>query len=438
MADPSAPSAAGDGPSSPAEAAAAARALWLEAASPSDLAEVERLYRHALSSKTSDDAPTSASDVANDCSEPAAKRRKSGHCGLTREQFVQAGEKLALLLCQSGRCRKAKKGLKSIGFTCRLAERVLCYPKEGEVGAASSASSGDKAASKKAPPCQIVDNFLSKCEVERLRSVFASPAADYWAAHEYSVEPPSPYFSYVLPLDDILSATDASTSRFGFIGDLARKIISCPIVQQKFPKLCNAKFVELWAHNRPHASGHQMHFDSDDEGRGGVRNPIVSTILYITAGDATTNNDANGNAAGGPSLVTNQKLSDNRLATKGWMAHPRPQRLVAFDGRYLHGVVPGKGVRAGRRATLMLAFWEKIQVRPGAGPGSARPFPASEDGPEWARRLVAPLDGDESCSYDSCAEVPPVELDVIYETLDGKPWKRGMGMPEYDQVFQGF
>jgi len=25
-----------------------------------------------------------------------------------------------------------------------------------------------------------------------------------------------------------------------------------------------------------------MHFDSDDEGRGGIRNPIVSGVVYLT------------------------------------------------------------------------------------------------------------------------------------------------------------
>src|SRR4051812_969890 len=44
----------------------------------------------------------------------------------------------------------------------------------------------------------------------------------------------------------------------------------------------SATHAEWWAHCRPHASGHQLHFDSDDEGRGGVRNPSVSTVLYLS------------------------------------------------------------------------------------------------------------------------------------------------------------
>lgn len=120
------------------------------------------------------------------------------------------------------------------------------------------------------------------------------------------------------------------------------------------------------------------------------------------------------------------------------MAHPKSRRLVAFDGRYLHGVVPGKGFQKGRRVTLMLAFWENIQVRRGVGPGSARPFP-NDNLPEWAEQLVAPLGEDNDINdYTSCRETTPIKLDRIYETLDGMPWKRGKGMPNYDQVFQGF
>ena len=35
-------------------------------------------------------------------------------------------------------------------------------------------------------------------------------------------------------------------------------------------------------------------------------------------------------------------------------------------------------------------------------------------------------------------EIEPIALDVVYESLDGRAWNRNLGMPEYDQVFQGF
>ncbi len=33
-----------------------------------------------------------------------------------------------------------------------------------------------------------------------------------------------------------------------------------------------------------------MHFDSDDEGRGGIRNPIVSGVVYLTSDIGNLNN----------------------------------------------------------------------------------------------------------------------------------------------------
>ena len=88
--------------------------------------------------------------------------------------------------------------------------------------------------------------------------------------------------------------------------------------------------------------------------------------------------------------------------------------------------------------TLMMAFWEDIRIRRGVGPGSARPFPTNEN-QSWASHLVSPLaDSDGYSDYESCVETDPIKLDMIYETLDGRPWKRGMGMPSYDEVFQGF
>lgn len=61
------------------------------------------------------------------------------------------------------------------------------------------------------------------------------------------------------------------------VHSLARKVINHlrGLAESKFPGVKEAKFVEWWAHRRPHSSGHQMHFDSDNEGRGGVRNPII-------------------------------------------------------------------------------------------------------------------------------------------------------------------
>jgi hypothetical protein len=109
-------------------------------------------------------------------------------------------------------------------------------------------------------------------------------------------------------------------------------------------------------------AGHQLHYDSDDEGQGGVRNPIFTSVLYLAPNTASPSSnssssrhthaptaDSSNQAAqqqqqqqdvpsfvGGPTLVTDQLLG-GPLATKGWLAYPATNRFVMFDGKYLHG-----------------------------------------------------------------------------------------------------
>ncbi|GFH19189.1 uncharacterized protein HaLaN_16096 [Haematococcus lacustris] len=60
---------------------------------------------------------------------------------------------------------------------------------------------------------------------------------------------------------------------------------------------------------RPHTAGHQLHFDSANEGnegrQGAVSNPLVSSVLYLT------------DAVGGPTLVTPQRFMQTRMAQHG-------------------------------------------------------------------------------------------------------------------------
>lgn len=427
-----------------------ARKLWLSATTETDLVEVESLYRQALRidkeekkkkrKKCGGDGDNSeySIDPGNNNhqhqqeSKTGQKRKlTSTSLCLKSSECKKACEKLALLLCQSGRSKKAKSLLNRLGYICRLSEEVLDYdiPGQSQVSKVDT----DKNASRvsKSPPCCILDHFLSTTEIRHLCSIFQSPTASYWESHNYAVEPPSPYFSYIIPLSTH-SPKSNQVKDFGFVGQLVNRIFQNETLRLKFPKLKDATKVEMWAHNRPNASGHQMHFDSDDEGRGGIRNPIISTILYITAG------------CGGPSLLTNQKLDDVNLASKGWLCYPKCERLVAFDGRYLHGVIPGKGAKSGRRVTLMFAFWSDIRTRIDDGPGSARPFPTQDKECKWAEALIS-NDTQQTSKHDNtitdvlvATEVEPVCIERVYETLSGKKWTKSKGLPDYNAVFQGF
>ena len=364
-----------------------ARSLWLSL--DCNLIEVEKIYREAWN-KSSDFTTTTK------------KQRVS--CN-------EAGEKLALILLQSGRAEEANQILKVLGYTCRLAEIVFNYPTNESIAT-------DKISSDiQSPPCRIYDDFFRKKDLEILSSVFQDPKASYWEGHNYQVEPPSPYFSYLIPLI-------GSESEYGFVGELVRRIQKQ--VSEWRPAVLKATYCEMWAHNRPHASGHQLHFDSDNEGAGGIRNPIVSTVVYLTD-------------TGAPSLITNQRLISRSLADQGWMILPGKNRLAVFDGKVLHGVIPGKGESRSHRVTVMFAFWKEIQVRDGDHPGAARLFPL--DNRDWSQKLREAKRVDE-CAADNNLTTTinsrPIHLNKVYETLDGEPWKRMMGLPDYGQVFQGF
>ena len=70
----------------------------------------------------------------------------------------------------------------------------------------------------------------------------------------------------------------------------------------------------------------------------------------------------------------------------------RRNRLLAFRGDLLHGVVPGAGVgsthRKGRRVTFMIAFWRRLTVQDRSGHGSARPFFQRCRELPWASALI--------------------------------------------------
>lgn len=58
------------------------------------------------------------------------------------------------------------------------------------------------------------------------------------------------------------------------------------LAAQCFPAVARATHAEWWAHCRRHAVGHQLHFDSEDEGRarlpgGRPRHPIASAVLFL-------------------------------------------------------------------------------------------------------------------------------------------------------------
>jgi len=347
----------------------------------------------------------------------------------------RAREKLVLLLCQEGLCapREIDRLLRPGGFTVRLSLCLLRYRKLRPVHPFSPPPSGTAYA---------VEGALPRGMLKHLRLALG-PSSTFWRAHGYRCGLSS-FFSYVHPLDQ--------PGRCGL--DRVIQLLHAHVVSY-FPKAAAATRAEWWAHCRPHSTGHQLHFDSDDEGRGGVRHPIVSVALYLTGG------------VGGPTLITEQHAARSTgLPRQGWAILPKLNRAVMFDGSLLHCVVPGRGPaprsasgKPRRRISLMVAFWSAICEKDGDKPGAARPFPyaslsksgmgASTCTSKWVERF----DWDTQCDNlghgrgtpacedgrNASSELWPVR--PVWEPVLPCSMPKGslpIRMPAYDECFQGF
>ena len=182
-------------------------------------------------------------------------------------------------------------------------------------------------AAREAGAPRVWDGLLPPAALAALRSSFADGAA-YYAENDYG-SPSVGFFSFRVALPTSLG--------------VVRHVHEA--VAAEFPEVEKATHAEFWAHRRRHGHGHELHYDSVPGLRPGdaPRHPLVSTVLCVDG------------AAGGPTLVTDQTFGS--AASRCWAAAPRANRLLAFDGRALHGVLPGAGSAPGRRVTFMVNFW---------------------------------------------------------------------------------
>lgn len=344
--------------------------------------------------------------------------------------------RLAVLLCQDGREEEATDLLKRGGWRYRLAPWVLRYPPPPADGDAATPSASSTASPEAALPppsfLWVTDGSLPSTLLDHLRQVLA-PQGPFWREHGYNEVQGSGetgYFSYVHPIEgEVTSSMDL----------IVRHVLE--MAKPHFPALVEATKAEWWAHCRPHACGHQLHFDSDNEGIGGARHPICTAIAFLLAPGGL----------GGPTLVTDQRLEDKNLAAQGWLLYPKEGRLAVYDGSVLHGVVPGHGKPPpsapadGRRVTFMVAFWRKIQTRPWEADGlagSSRPLPdpskPAEIGPKtytWHQALALPAPNLLSGSTEPKEVVAKTRPGVWVPVAQGTEAEPA-DLPDYSECFQ--
>ena len=374
------------------------------------------------------------------CAAPRAApaRRPSVAARLSERREALAREatcRLALLLCQRGSGRgAAARLLARAGFVARLSADVLRYP--------TRAPREDDARWVAAPAGRllVVDDAVPAADLRALRAALA-PGGAFWRAHGYDELASNPYFSYChapLPVD--------ARTVLGAVIERARALAA-----RRFPRVKRAAAAEWWAHCRPHAAAHQLHFDTDNEGDAAQScgNPIASCVLYLSGDDV-----------GGPTLVTDMTARASSLAdARGWLCTPRAGRLAVFDGALLHGVIAGRGAPAAaapRRLTFMVAFWDtpivaargrtRAAAARAAGPGrppgtepliACAPFPHPPPPGSAVRPWVKPFvaASDAASSPPKGSEPRVLSVPSVWEPLT--PHASHGPMPGYDQCFQG-
>lgn len=357
-----------------------------------------------------------------------------------------AAQKLALIYAANAteldaKGKKARKLLYGLNYVYRLGQGVLEYP----LPPPKSALPGSADAK---PYVRALDGVLPEAALEFLSSLFA-PSSDFWSSHDYNPFVSNGYFSYLqkLPSGGKDGAGEPKTMFEAIVLHLAS------VVARLFPHLSKRKITtaEWWAHSRPHCSGHQLHFDSENEGitplseaeaqsksKVAPRHPVVSCVIYLSDEDV-----------GGPTLVTTQTLTSKSLdPVKGWLAYGKRGRIAFFDANYLHGVIPGRGTvpDAGnrRRTTFMIGFWDKVTAQTpradGKLGGASQAFPpkAAPEGLKWIETIQTTKPVNMPTLDLAKAERPALPV-------QGKVWEQveqearlPKGLIPYEDCFQGF
>ncbi len=270
--------------------------------------------------------------------------------------------------------------------------------------------------------------------LQHLKDVFRSDSS-FWSEHNYdslsNSSRTSGYFSYLYDIHQH-KPTNSIEQIIEYVNGVVCKYY--PVVAT------DCKYAEWWVHSRPHSSGHQLHFDSDEtrlHKESTPQHPLVSVVLFI-----------NDDSVGGPTLVTNQTL-DGPSADKGWLVHPAENRLVMFNASLLHGVIPGKGTNPNtnkRRLTFMIGFWRDIAAtqRGLDRPGPAQYFPdPARTRFTWPTSMKPCHFPDDTSHTSAEVKVVPQDIDNIWEPIDidervgANLLVKGINVP-YSLIWQGF
>ncbi|KXS17036.1 hypothetical protein M427DRAFT_133801 [Gonapodya prolifera JEL478] len=449
-----------------------AKMLYSEATTEPFLSKVEKLLKNAVTNAErleteldgDDDDETDVLGLAMH-DPPLVQRELS---------FVPAvRDRLALLYCQTGRDDLAATQLMAGGYEWRLGREILNYPStlshSKTVSKPSTQSNPATSPTVESSLVRAVDNSLPPAVLAHLREVFR-PSSTFWTAHGYNEHQSNGYFSYVVDLRPFLHPISPKPPPTLFHASLLHLLRTA---SHLFPtRASSVTHAEFWAHCRPHTSGHQFHFDSENEGvgpGGGPRHPPCTAIVVLSDG-----------SVGGPTVVTEQVLrptvrkgkkakgkresqdvTKTGLADSAFAVGPAPGRVTIFRADVLHGVVPGKPPTpvssaenpsfSTRRVSFMVGFWDGIKAREPpvlpdgrARPSASMPFPPAHSSHSWYHDTILSTPAGKLPPFNASKFTPvePVKMPgAVWERVGGAAANESGSrdeVPDYEYCFQGF
>eukprot|EP00931_Biecheleriopsis_adriatica_P067535 TRINITY_DN41654_c0_g1_i1.p1 TRINITY_DN41654_c0_g1~~TRINITY_DN41654_c0_g1_i1.p1 ORF type:complete len:476 (-),score=107.05 TRINITY_DN41654_c0_g1_i1:102-1490(-) len=265
-----------------------------------------------------------------------------------------ARDRLILMLLQSGRQEEAQVHLRKAGYLYRLSDEVLASVVPEEVATCDAKYF-----------VGFIDDAIPLPLLRDLQSAFGVDSP-YWSEHGYWSD--DGFFSYEVPLasEEEGAVSHPAVEAARHVAEIAAAVAPHLVGPEHQPG-----YAEWWCHTKPYCAGHLLHFDQS----AAAEVPAVSTVLYLSSA-----------TVGGSTLIINQTLEGQCLGRKGWLCKPKENRLLLFDGRLLHGVVPGvsppqasnvHSASVPRRVTLMVALCKRPTQRR-TREGSSMPDPSSK------------------------------------------------------------
>ena len=196
-------------------------------------------------------------------------------------------------------------------------------------------------------------------------------------------------------------------------------IITQHRLQDCFPGIRKATSVEVWSHRRSSDGHHQLHYDMDEiklwkqrltrqakrhkphsdtetnanneahrrRCNDSISCPIVSCVLTIDVPGESVCSMCGRKENCAPTIICNQSIiiGNGCQPNTGCLCFPIPNRLLAFEGSLMHGVIPGipfahmsntssdesddredmnSAVVHNHRITFMMGFWETVCTTP--------------------------------------------------------------------------